>query len=62
MICEARIARFRQVVAGIGHEGNIEWRHLAFDCGYCDQAHFIRDFMLFPALTPEKCLQKKNGR
>lgn len=63
LICEARIARFQQAVAGIGRGrgGNIEWRHLAFDCGYYDQARFFRDFKLFSAFTPEKYLQKKNG-
>lgn len=30
--------------------------HLALDCGYYDQSHFIRDFIKFIGESPEKFL------
>ncbi|MCB0577859.1 MAG: AraC family transcriptional regulator [Phaeodactylibacter sp.] len=56
-----RIIRFQQAIAGIERCGAIEWSHLAFDCGYYDQAHFIRDFKRFSGFTPEEYLRRKNG-
>ncbi len=56
-----RIIRFQRAIMEIEQRGAIEWSHLALDCGYYDQAHFIRDFKLFSGFTPEAYLQRKNG-
>lgn len=56
-----RIIRFQRAISEIEQRGCIEWSHLALDCGYYDQAHFIRDFKRFSGFTPEEYLQRKNG-
>ena len=30
----------------------IEWSAIAYDCGYYDQAHFIKEFQNFSGLSP----------
>jgi AraC-like DNA-binding protein len=32
---------------------------IAYDCGYFDQSHFIRDFKSFTGLTPSAYLENK---
>jgi AraC-like DNA-binding protein len=47
-----RIRRFQRAV-GLANRGrNVDWASVALDCGYFDQAHFIRDFRAFAGLTP----------
>lgn len=49
----ARIVRFRQSVEALLDNRSIRWAQFAVDCGYFDQAHFIRDFRTFSGTTPE---------
>lgn len=56
-----RIIRFQRAIKEIEQRGDIQWSHLALDCGYFDQAHFIRDFKQFSGFTPEDYLRRKNG-
>ena len=48
----ARIIRFNRAVKSIEREGPLDWVRLALDCGYYDQAHFVRDFKAFAGCTP----------
>lgn len=50
-----RIFRFQEVL-GFVHQAkeNIPWVHIAHDCGYHDQAHFIKDFRSFSSITPSE--------
>ena len=47
-----RIRRFQRAVALANRGRHLDWAHVAVDCGYFDQAHFIHDFRSFAGLTP----------
>jgi AraC-like DNA-binding protein len=48
----ARVCKFQRVVNLIEQQNNIEWSAVASDCGYYDQAHFIKEFQAFSGLNP----------
>jgi AraC-like DNA-binding protein len=48
----ARIRRFQKALISIHGTASFDWARLALDCGWCDQAHMIRDFKQFSGLTP----------
>jgi len=49
----SRIRRFQGVLMQINERQNVtDWSDLAFDCGYYDQSHFIKDFRAFSGLNP----------
>lgn len=47
-----RVRRFQRVLRLIGKRRPVEWAAVAADCGYFDQAHFIRDFRAFSGINP----------
>ncbi len=57
-----RVLRFGQALQMIHTEETIEWAALSADCGYYDQAHFIKDFKSFSGFSPRKFLDAKKGR
>jgi AraC-like DNA-binding protein len=48
----ARLRRFQSALQRIHGAKNLNWADIAFDGGWCDQAHLIRDFKQFSGLTP----------
>ncbi|MCC5805931.1 MAG: helix-turn-helix transcriptional regulator [Opitutales bacterium] len=50
----SRIRRFQRALRIIHNRRQRSWADLAFDCGWCDQAHMIRDFKTFSGLTPRE--------
>jgi AraC-like DNA-binding protein len=48
----ARLLRFQRVIQLLKRGTPVRWADLALDCGYYDQAHFIRDFRQFAGKTP----------
>src|SRR5262249_39065483 len=50
----ARIQRFQRVFWAL--ESSRNWVHVAFQCGYYDQAHLIRDFRDFSGAAPAALL------
>lgn len=48
----ARIARFNRAFKILENHQNISWTDLAYDAGYYDQMHFIKDFKEFAKHTP----------
>jgi AraC-like DNA-binding protein len=56
----ARLARFQSVFGTTSDRADLEWAGVAFDCGYADQAHLIREFREFSGETP-RTLQRSQG-
>lgn len=48
----ARIARFHKAYTMLESQQTTSWASLAYEAGYYDQMHFIKDFKEFAKLTP----------
>lgn len=57
-----RIARFQDVLRRIRGTSAPSWGRLAFQAGYHDQAHLIREFREFSGLTPTAYLAARGDR
>ena len=55
-----RVQRFQQVLNLVHHSEHVDWSHVALDCGYYDQAHFIHDFREFSGLNPTVYLRMRS--
>jgi len=55
----ARIARFQKVIKEVETKRCIEWTSVAYDCGYYDQAHFIKEFQAFSGINPSAYLTQR---
>jgi AraC-like DNA-binding protein len=47
-----RVVRFQKSLHTLQTQPNINFAQLAYNCGYFDQAHFIKDFKQFSGYTP----------
>lgn len=54
-----RVQRFQRVLRRIGTGRPVEWAAVAADCGYFDQAHFIRDFRAFSGMNPSAYITQR---
>ncbi len=57
----ARIARFHKAYKILENRPAISWTNLAYEAGYYDQMHFIRDFKEFSKLTPTLVYKELTG-
>jgi AraC-like DNA-binding protein len=48
----SRVQRFQRVLAAAHADMAPDWAELALACGYFDQSHLIRDFLLFSGVSP----------
>lgn len=48
----ARLVRFSKAYRLRENFPELSWTHIAHECGYFDQMHFIRDFKEFAGITP----------
>lgn len=55
----SRIYKFQKVLQLIEQQKKIDWSMLAYECGYFDQAHFIREFRDFSGINPVAYLEKR---
>ena len=61
----ARIVRFSKAYRLREEQPHLSWTGIAFECGYFDQMHLIRDFKQFAGVAPrtlQKNLQKTSLR
>jgi AraC-like DNA-binding protein len=54
-----RVQRFNKVLQEIERRNEINWPALSYDCGFYDQAHFIREFRGFSGFNPTDFLHEK---
>lgn len=54
-----RIFRFNTLLANINQKKEIIWTDIAYETGYADQSHFIKEFQEFCGINPAKYI--KNG-
>ena len=54
----ARTLRFQEAQRRLMFDPDAELTGLAYECGYFDQAHFIRDFKAFAGKTPSEYAQE----
>jgi AraC-like DNA-binding protein len=55
----AQLVRFDRVMQGLRSGRYQDWAQVAVDCGYYDQAHFIREFRRFSGSTPGEFLRRR---
>ena len=55
----SRINKFQKVIRSIEQQKKIDWSMLAFECGYFDQDHFIKEFQAFSGINPAAYLEKR---
>ena len=55
----SRIQRFQQTRSFIQQSATINWAGLAFDLGYFDQSHLIREFLEFSGQSPTNYLKRQ---
>lgn len=48
----ARIVRFDRAFRMKNKHPHKDWQHIAFDCGYYDYQHLVRDYKEFTQMTP----------
>ena len=55
----SRVHKFQKVIELVGQEQKADWAMLAYECGYFDQAHFIKEFQAFSGINPASYLEKR---
>jgi AraC-like DNA-binding protein len=56
----SRVRRFQRTIATARQTTALDWARQAADCGYFDQSHLIRDFLMFSGLSPADYLRRQN--
>jgi AraC-like DNA-binding protein len=56
----SRVKRFQRTIAMVRQATAPDWARLAVDCGYFDQSHLIRDFLMFSGFSPLDYLRRQN--
>ena len=56
-----RILRFNCIIPKVQQEEEISWPQISAECGFYDQAHFIREFRQFSGYNPKSFLTEQQG-
>jgi len=56
----SRITRFLNICRHLEEHQNKTLTQLTQECGFYDQAHFIKEFKEFSGFTPKEFFQKEN--
>ncbi len=54
-----RIIRFNEVLQQIKTQQKISWSQIAYQCGYTDQSHFIKEFKEFSGFNPQEFIKQE---
>lgn len=52
-----RIQRFNEILKKIQGEETIQWSDIAYQCGFADQSHFIKEFKHFSGFNPKQYIE-----
>lgn len=55
-----QVVRFQKAIQDIETAKTADWKAIAHDCGYYDQAHFINDFARFSGYRPKEYLAQRS--
>ncbi len=53
-----RVQRFQRALHRIGQTSEPNWVHVALDCGYFDQPHFVNEFRSLAGMSPTQYLSR----
>ncbi len=51
-----RIIRFNEIIPKVQNQKKISWAQISYECGFFDQAHFIKEFKHFSGFNPKEFL------
>lgn len=54
-----RILRFNEVLRKVHQKKEVSWTEVAYDCGFSDQSHFIKEFRHFSGFNPSEFLKRE---
>ncbi|MDH7448181.1 helix-turn-helix domain-containing protein [Aquimarina sp. 2201CG14-23] len=54
-----RILRFNEILQQIQQKETISWSQVAYQCGYADQSHFIKEFKHFSGFNPKEFIKEE---
>lgn len=52
-----RILRFNEILQQVQQKEKLAWSQIAYQCGYADQSHFIKEFRHFSGFNPEEFIR-----
>jgi AraC-like DNA-binding protein len=56
----SRVTRFLDICSRLDDQEHVTLSRLAHDCGFHDQAHFIKEFKAFSGFTPREFFTRRN--
>ncbi len=53
-----RIVRFNEIFNQLNNNDKIVWSQIAYQCGFSDQSHFIKEFRHFSGFNPQEFIKQ----